>query len=131
MPWPHPRPSRDERLIGLNVAFIWTSIVQMIKGPPPTSVQAISFGYAATVVFSVLMMICALLSIYAAYCKSQYNSFGVEAAACVGYTGVFAIYTMGAILGLHEWYGTTVAPLAICLFLGYGLRGLKLIRRLW
>lgn len=130
MPWPHPRPARDERIVGLNIALIWTSVIQIIVGPPPTSVQSVSFGYGVTVLFSVLMIICGGLVLYAAYCKSQYISFGMEMAGTVGFAGVFAIYTAGA-FGLTHWYATNVAPLAVCLFAGNLLRGVKLIRRLW
>lgn len=129
--WPHPRPARDPRLVCLHLAFIWTSTIQIIKGPPPTSVQNISFGYPATVVFSVLLIICCLMVLYAAYCKSQYVSFGVEMAGCLGFTGVFAIYAAGAIVGINEWYATNVAALAIMLFLGNTWRGVKLARRIW
>lgn len=131
LPWPHPRPAADPRIVGLNVAFIWTSVVQIIFGPPETSVQNTSFGYEATVAFSVLMILCSLMTIYAAYCKSQYISFGVEMASAIGFTGVFAIYAAGAVGGLHGWWATNVGPLAFCLFVGNLIRGVKLIRRLW
>lgn len=130
LPWPHPRPARDERIVGLNIALIWTSIVQIIIGPPPSTVQNVSFGYVATVCFSALMIICGLLVLYAAYCKSQYVSFGFEMAGTLGFAGVFAIYSAGT-FGLNHWYATNVAPLAICLFVGNLLRSVKLIRRLW
>ena len=131
LPWPHPRPAADERLVCLHLAFVWTSTIQIINGPPPSSVQNVSFGYAATVAFSALLILCSLLVIYAGLCKSQYDSFGLEMAGCVGFTGVFAIYAAGAIFGLSEWYATNVGALAIMLFIGNGLRAWKLIRRLW
>jgi hypothetical protein len=131
LPWPHPRPAADPRIVGLNTAFIWTSIVQIVFGPPPTSVQNVAFGYEATILFSVLMILCSAMTVYAAYCKSQYVSFGVEMTAAVGFTGVFAIYAWGAVGGLHGWWATNVAPLAFCLFVGNLVRGVKLIRRLW
>lgn len=130
LPWPHPRPAADPRIVGLHIALIWTSIIQIIIGPPPTSVQNVSFGYTVTVFFSVLMALCSGMALYAAYCKSQYVSFGVEMAATIGFAGVFVLYVIGA-FALPNWYATNVAPLAICLFVGNLIRAVKLIRRLW
>lgn len=131
LPWPHPRPVRDPRIMSLHVAFVWTSIIQIIQGPPPSTVQSISFGYVATVVYSSLLILCSLMLLYAGYCRSQYNSFGWEMAATTGFSGVFLIYAAGAIWGVSDWYATQVAPLAIMLFLGNAWRAQTLIRRLW
>lgn len=131
MPWPHPRPLRDPRLLWLHGCFIWTSMIQIIFGPPPITMQSTTFGYAATLAFSLLMILCCVMNIYAAFCKSQYNSFGVEMAGTAGFTGVFAIYSVGLIVGLTDWWGTNTAALAIALFIGNAWRCQKLIRRLW
>jgi hypothetical protein len=131
LPWPHPRPAADPRLVGLHLAFIWTSTIQMIFGPPPSTVQGLSFSYAATVAFSILLIVCSILVLYAAFCRSQYNSFGFEMAGCVGFTGVFIIYTAAAFISLTDWYATNIAALVVCLFFGNAWRAQKLIRRLW
>lgn len=131
LPWPHPRPCRDERLVALHIAFIWTSAVQVVFGPPPVTVQATSFGYSATVAFSGLMIVCSILNLYAAYCRSQYNSFGLEMAGTAGFAGVFAIYSAAVIADVADWWGTNTAALAAAIAVGNGLRCIKLIRRLW
>jgi hypothetical protein len=131
LPWPHPRPLRDERLQALHIAFIWTSIVQIIFGPPPQTMQATTFGYLATVFFSALMIICSCLVLYAAHCKSQYNSFGFEMAGTAGFAGVFLIYSVGLIFGVTNWWGTNTMALAVALFVGNLMRCIKLVRRLW
>lgn len=131
LPWPHPRPSRDPRLVCLHIAFVWTSTVQIIFGPPPITVQGAAFGYAATVAFSALLILCCGLNLYAAFCKSQYESFGVEMAGTFGFTGVFVIYTAGVVVGVADWWGTNVAALAAALTIGNGWRCGVLARRLW
>jgi hypothetical protein len=131
LPWPHPRPLRDERLQALHIAFIWTSVIQIIFGPPPTTMQATTFGYVATVFFSVLMIICCALNLYAAHCKSQYNSFGFEMAGTAGFAGVFLIYSVGLIFGVTNWWGTNTMALAVALCVGNLMRCIKLVRRLW
>lgn len=131
LPWPHPRPLMDPRLQALHIAFIYTSIVQIIFGPPPTTVQATSFGYVATVFFSALMIVCCALNLYATYCHSQYNSFGTEMAGTVGFTGVFAIYVFGAVSGITDWWGANIVTLTVALGIGNGIRAWVLIRRLW
>jgi hypothetical protein len=104
----HRRHKLQRDIVDLHIALIWTSIVQIVIGPPPTSVQNVSFGYTATVFFSVLMATCSAMAIYAAYCKSQYVSFGVEMAAAIGFAGVFLLYVIGA-FALPNWYATNVA----------------------
>lgn len=131
LPWPHPRPLLDERLQAIHIAFIWTSTIQIIFGPPPQTVQGTSFGYIATIFFSALMILCSSLTLYAAHCKSQYNSFGFEMAGTAGFAGVFVIYSVGLIFGINDWWGTNTMALAAALFVGNFLRCVKLIRRLW
>jgi cation transport ATPase len=131
MRWPHPRPAADERIVCLNLCFIWVAVVQAVYGPPPNSVQGATFDHVTTIAFSVLMIVCSCLVLYAAWCKSQYVSFGIEMAGTVGFSGVFAIYTFAAVVGITDWFATQTAAFATGLFLGNLLRAQKLIRRLW
>lgn len=131
VPWPHPRPARDERIVCLNIAFIWSSLVQIIFGAPFVSVQGQVLDRTATAAFGVLMIVSSGLVLAAAVIKSQYVSFGLEMGGTVGFSGVFLIYSVLAIMGFPDWFGTTSAAFTSALFLGNALRAQKLIRRLW
>jgi hypothetical protein len=129
--WPHPRPPRDRRIICLNVGLAWVSVVQIAAGPAPSSVQAQAFNYTATVAFAILMSVSALLCLYSAFCKSQYWSWGIELAGCVGFTFVFALYSVALALTFTDAYSSNSLAFALALCLGNGWRAAQLFPRLW
>jgi hypothetical protein len=109
----------------------WVSLIQILTGPSPSSVQAQAFNYTATVAFAVLMIVSSLLVLYATYCKSQYWSWGIEMAGCLGFTFVFGLYTAALSVTLTDAYASNGLAWAIALFVGNGWRGALLLRRLW
>lgn len=129
--WPHPRPPRDPRLVCMHVGLVWVSFVQIISGPPPASVQAQAFDYLATVAFAALMIASSLLVLYAAFCKSQYWSWGVELAGCVGFGFVFALYSVALALTITDAYSSNGFAWALALCVGNSWRAVQLFRRLW
>jgi hypothetical protein len=129
--WPHPRPAKDPRLVCTNIALPWVSFVQIIAGPAPSSVQGQAFSFTAVVAFSVLMIVSSALVLYAAYCKSQYWSWGVELAGCIGFAFVFALYSLALVGTITDWYSTTSAAWAIALLAGNGWRAGQLAPRIW
>lgn len=129
--WPHPRPSRDPRLLCLNIALAWVSFVQIAAGAAPASVQAQAFSWAATAAFAVLMIVSSGLVLYAAYCKSQYWSWGVELSGCIGFTFVFAIYSLTLANTITDFYSTNSAAWAAALFFGNAWRAAQLAPRIW
>lgn len=131
MPWPHPRPASDIRLVMMHLALLWTAVGQAIFGPPENSVQGRAFGWAATIVFGVLLALCCGLYLAAAYCKSQYESFGFEIAASVGFAGSLAIYGWFLVVSTPNWALTYNASFTLALALGNAIRGYVLIRRMW
>lgn len=132
MPWPHPRPARDPRLVWLHMSMIWVAGGQAIFGAPGQSVQGKSnFTQPALIVFGVALILCCLCYLYAAYCKSQYTSFGFEMAACIGFAGFLSIYGWYLIHSTPEWWLVYNAPFTIAIAVGNLVRGVILIRRLW
>lgn len=129
--WKHPRPARDPRLVCFHLGMIWAAFVQVVAGPPPATVQAQAFSYEATAAFSALMVVCSILVIVAAYCKSQYASFGIELAGCTGFTFVFGLYTLALVSSIADWYASTGAGWALAFFAGNALRAGTLAWRLW
>lgn len=131
LPWPHPRPVSDFRLVAIHASLIWVAVGQAIFGPPAITVQARAFGTAATIVFGIGLTICSLLVLRAAYCRSQYDSFGYEMAGTAGFAGILSIYGVVLALSTPEWALTYNAPFTIALAVGNALRAWVLIRRLW
>jgi hypothetical protein len=131
LPWPHPRPTRDWRLIGVHMALIWTAAGQAVFGPPFGSVQYKGFGWPATIAFGVVLILCCGLYLTAAFCKSQYASFGYELSACVGFTGSMIIYCYVLILTIPQWALTYNWSFCAGLAVGNAARAWILIRRLW
>lgn len=129
--WPHPRPPRDRRILCLNVGLVWVSVVQILAGPAPSSVQAQAFNYPATAAFAVLMITSSALVLAAAYVKSQYWSWGIELAGCVGFTFVFALYAVALALTITDAYSSNSLAFALALCLGNGWRAAQLFPRLW
>lgn len=128
--WPHPRPSRDSRLICLHIALTWSSLLQTWLGPAPASAQGQSFGVAALAAFAMLLIVSTALMTYAAFCRSQYWSFGTECAGCVGYAAVFVIYGAALMMTQDQWFRTTPGWFAPLLAIGYGIRATILGRRI-
>jgi hypothetical protein len=131
LPWPHPRPAGDPRLVYVHISLIYVALGNAILGPPANTVQGRGFGWAATIAFAVPLVLCSMLVIYAAYCKSQYESFGYEMAGCAGFAGTLAIYGVVLILTTPNWALTYNAPFTIALAAGNAARAWVLIRRLW
>lgn len=131
MPWPHPRPSRDPRLVWMHVALMFTALGQAILGPPPGTVTGRAFGWAATICFGILLTICVCLYLTAAYCKSQYESFGFEMAACIGFSGSLTIYAVVLALSTPNWALTYNWSFCAGLAVGNAIRAYVLIKRLW
>lgn len=132
LPWPHPRPARDPRLVWIHMSLIWVAGGQAIFGAPADSVQGRSgFTPAALVVFGGGLIACCLCYLYAAYCKSQYTSFGFEAAACAGFAGFLIIYCWYLIHSTPQWWLIYNAPFTIGLAIGNLIRARTLIWRLW
>lgn len=131
MPWPHPRPASDPRLVGIHLALIWTASGSAILGPPENTVQGRAFGWAATIVFGIAMVLFCGMYLFAAYCKSQYESFGYEMAACIGFAGSLSIYAYLLMISTPNWALTYNWPVTIGLALGNAIRAWVLIRRFW
>jgi hypothetical protein len=131
LPWPHPRPAGDPRLVYVHISLIYVALGNAILGPPANTVQGRGFGWAATIAFAVPLVLCSVLVIYAAYCKSQYESFGYEMAGCAGFAGTLAIYAVVLIMTTPNWALTYNAPFTIALAAGNAARAWVLIRRLW
>jgi nicotinamide riboside transporter PnuC len=53
-----PAADADWRLIGLHMALIWTAAGQASSGRRSTSVQYKGFGWPATIVFGVVLILC-------------------------------------------------------------------------
>lgn len=131
LPWPHPRPASDPRLVCMHFALIWTALGQAILGPPENSVQGRAFGWPATIAFGVVLTVSCVLYLTAAYCKSQYESFGYEMAATVGFAGILTIYGFMLIISTENWALTYTASFTLALAVGNAIRAWVLIRRLW
>lgn len=131
LPWPHPRPSRDARLVWMHLALIWTAGGQAILGPPANSVQGRTFGWAATIVFGAALIFFCALYLFAAYCKSQYESFGYEMAATVGFAGALIIYGVMLAASTPSWALTYNWSFTVGLAIGNSIRAYVLIKRLW
>jgi hypothetical protein len=131
LPWPHPRPARDWRLVGIHLALIWTAVGQAALGPPENSVQWRGFGWPATIVFGVVLTFCCVLYLMAAFCKSQYESFGYEAGATVGFAGTLGIYGFMLVATTPNWALTYNWSFTVGLAVGNAIRGWILVRRLW
>jgi hypothetical protein len=129
--WPHPRPSRDPRLICMNIGLTWVSLLQIGLGPAPTSVQERSWEYAATIAFGVMAIVSSALVLYAAFCHSQYWSFITELGGCAGFVLVFSLYTWALVTSTPHWWSTNIAGWCIPLLAGNALRALIIGRRFW
>lgn len=131
LPWPHPRPASDPRLVWLHLALIWTATLQSLLGPPENTVTGRAFGWAATIVFGVALVAFCGLYLFSAYCKSQYESFGFEMSACVGFAGVLSIYAVMMTLNTPNFALTYNWSFTVGLAIGNAIRGVVLIKRLW
>lgn len=131
LPWPHPRPASDPRLVWLHLAMVYTAVAQAVLGPPENTVTGRAFGWAATIVFGILLVICTGVYLFAAYCKSQYESFGFEMAACVGFAGSLSIYAYMLSISTPNWALTYNWSFCVALSMGNAIRAYVLIRRLW
>lgn len=130
--WPHPRPARDPRLQHLVLGLSWSAIVQMVFGPSPSAVQtAAQFGLFASISLGALTVAASALLLYAAWCHSQYWSFATELCSCIGFLMVFGIYSVALVTAVSDWYGTTLAGIAITLATGNLRRGVTLAARFW
>lgn len=110
---------------------MYTALAQSIAGPPENTITGQSFGWAATVAFGALLTICVGLYLTAAYCKSQYESFGYETAACVGFAGSLSIYAVMLTLGTPNWSLTYNWSFCVGLAFGNAIRAFVIIKRFW
>lgn len=129
--WRHPRPSADPRLVGMQVALSWVAFVQCLGNPAPSSVQAQAFSQVATLAFSALLIVSSALVVYAGFCKSQYWSFGMELAGCIGQSFTFGIYSLALVSTIQDWHSSTGAAWAFGFFGGNIIRAGILAWRLW
>lgn len=129
--WPHPRPTRDPRLVCMNIGLAWASGMQIFAGPAPTSVQGQSVTYQAAAVLACLIVVSSILVLYSARTKSQWSSWGWELAGCIGFTGSFGLLSLMMVLSIEDWYSTTTAGWAIFLTMGNAIRAVILARRMW
>lgn len=129
--WPHPRPASDPRLISIHLGLAWVSVLQIIIGPAPSSVQNKSFETTATVAFAVMAIVSSALVVYAAYCRSQYWSFVTELAGCLGFVLVFFLYTSALATTTVDWWATNSAGWAVPLLAGNMVRAIIIARRFW
>lgn len=129
--WPHPRPSRDPRILFVNVGLVWTSILQVMFGPAPSSVQNKAFDFPATIAFSILAIVSTSLVVYAAVVRSQYWSFVTEGIGCGGIVLVLSIYSWALVGSTQDWWTTNSAGWALMLCAGNAVRMLIIARRFW
>lgn len=130
--WPHPRPASDPRVLMLHLSLVWTSVVQVWRGPAPTSVQSkADFDTAALWSFAVLAVVSSALVINAAFCRSQYWSFVTEAAGCIGFAVMFALYLWAQSSTNPQWWATNAGGWAAGLLVGNLIRAAVLAGRFW
>lgn len=129
--WKHPRPPADPRLIFLTIGLAWISFVQTFFVRPPNSVSARAFTDYGAIAVAFLVALCCLMHLHAAFCRSQYSSWGWEAASCTGFAGQSAIQLQALVVVQPDWWASL--SFAWSTFWGFGcaVRAFILIRRLW
>lgn len=129
--WRHPRPPADPRLVLLSLGLAYVSFVQVFVYRAPETVAAQAYTSPVALAVAGLVVFSAALQLRAAFCRSQYSSWGWEIAACVGFAGQSAIQ-FWALTAVNDawWAATTIAWTA---FWGLGnlWRAWILLRRLW
>lgn len=127
--WPHQRPARDIRLVLIHISMMWVACGQAIFGPPDNSAQSrAGFDTLSLILFGVLLSAACVLYLIAAFCKSQYDSFGYEAAACFGFAGFLSAYAATLIVNTPYWWLTYNAPFTLALAVGNAVRFYIVIR---
>ena len=129
--WPHQRPATDPRLICLVIGLSIVLLVQTFITRPATTISAQAFTGPAALAVAVLVWLGSALLIAAAYWRSQYESFMLETASCVCFTGQCAIQFAAAVSVNPQWYGTTTMAWTFFFGLGNAIRSIILIRRWW
>lgn len=129
--WRHPRPSADPRLVLLSIGFAYTSLVQTFIYRPPETVAARAYTMPTAALVAGLVVLSSAMLLRAAFCRSQYSSWGWEIAACAGFVGQSAIQFLALVSVNPAWWASTT--IGWSLFWGAGClwRAWILIRRLW
>lgn len=104
--WKHPRPPADPRLVCLAIGFIYLSFVQTFFVKPDSSVSAQAYTTIAAIAVAGLVIAGSALLLRAAFCRSQFSSWGWEIGSCMCFAGQ-SIIQFVALVGVNsEWYGT-------------------------
>ena len=129
--WKHPRPPADPRLVLLSITLAYVAFVQTFILRPPDTVSARAYDYHAAIAVALLVGIGSVLLLRAAFCRSQYSSWGYEAAGCVAFAGQSAIQFWALVSVSDAWWAATTFAWTVGWGIGNAWRAFTLIRRLW
>lgn len=129
--WQHPRPPSDPRLIMLAIGFAYVSFVQTFFARPESSVAAKAYTGPAAIAVALLLVLASALLLRAAFCRSQFSSWGWELLACVGYVGQAAIQFVALVSVNDQWWGTSTVVWTVFWGVGNAIRAGILVRRVW
>lgn len=128
--WRHPRPASDPRLVCLSVTLAWVAFAQTFIARPDSTVAARAYSGAAAIGVAVLVLIACGLLLYAAFCRSQWRSWCVEAGASICFSGQAAIQFVALVSVNDQWWATGTLAWTVGWGVGNAWRASILIRRI-
>ncbi|MEV5360561.1 hypothetical protein AB0K45_09480 [Micrococcus luteus] len=115
----------------MYVCLVIPSIIQMVRGPAPSSVQGRNdFDTVTVFAFGTIAILGSALVIYAAFCRDQYWSFVTELLGCSAVVLTYGIYLQGS-RAVPDFLATNATWTAVGMILGHLIRGFIIGRRFW
>lgn len=131
LPYLHPRPVRDPRIVSINLMMIYICIVQVLKGPGPTSINARAFEDTTNAYYLGLLGIASAFILAAAVVKDEYKSMALELVGSIGAVFVYGIFAWAASQTVRGWDTTQSTGWAIAFTAGSAVRLVQLVRKIW
>lgn len=127
-PATYGRPTRDPRVICPLIGFVGVSVVQIMFGPVPGSINS-HWVMPAQIILAAMMIVGSLFTLVGAYTSSEYRSIGLEVTGCIILTGVFTVYFWAYTGAVVNWAASVSVIYTVSLLAGNLWRVVQLLRR--
>lgn len=124
------RPSRHWLVLAIMTGFSIVSVVQILRGPSPDSVN-IALPVVVQTVLAVVAVAGAVLNLLAAAIPSDKVALACEAGGMALLCAAFSVYAGIIVATIPQWYATSSAAYSLALSGGTFARIVQILQRGW